>query len=709
VGDASWDRLDPTQRRRFIIDAFRTVALRRAELSPLLLVFEDLHWLDTETQAALDALSDSVPGARLMLLATYRPEYEDRWLGKGWHRQIRLSALGASAADVLVKALLGDDASVKGLQSLLAEATEGCPLFVEETVRALADEGRIEGAPGAYRLVEPIERLGIPDSVQAVIASRIDRLAPEGKQVLQTAAVIGRHVPRGLLQRVCELEPDDLAAQIGNLQAGDFLFERQVLPEPEYAFKHALTESIAYEGLLRSRRRRLHRRVLDAMTSQGTAAPDVEALARHAFRSESWPEAVEFLRQAVDGAVSQSAYPEARRHLEHALTAIDRLEDSPAHAVQGLDFHLDMKNVLLAVGELGAITPHLLVAERLATSLGDRRRHSRVLYHICHHLWLTGKHQEALEAGERGRDIAEATGDSGLESETRHRLGSVYHSLGWYRRGIEVLGSDDSATGERTDTPGVPLVFARMFLTWCLAELGELREAVRIAEENQSAAESSGVSWAIIDAAQGIGVAYLGKGMAEEAVPHLEKALQLCKLGELPMLYPWIGTLLGGAYVRCQRVGEALPLLERTVKEAARMGALANQPIRMTRLAEAYLWDGRPADAWNLAQQALGLARALSERGHEAWTLLLLAQMAGQRDTPETESTERLYREALELAKTLEMRPLIARCERGIADLLASRGDESAARHHARRAHGLYEKMGLSWESYEGVVVHRTP
>jgi tetratricopeptide (TPR) repeat protein len=597
-----------------------------------------------------------------------------------------------------VKAILGDDASVRGLQSLLAKATEGCPLFVEETVRALADDGRIEGTPGAYRLVGPVERLGIPDSVQAVIASRIDRLAPETKQVLQTAAVIGRHVPRRLLQAVSELDPDELSAQVGILQAGDFLFERQVLPETEYAFKHALTESIAYDGLLRSRRMTLHRLVLDAMTSpRGMVALDVEALARHALRSESWDEAVGFLRQLVDGAVGQSAYPEARRHLEHALTAIGQLGESPARAAQGLDFHLDMKNVLLAVGDLGAIAPHLLEAERLATSLGDRGRHARVLYHICHNFWMTGQHHEALDAGERGRGIAEAIGDSGLEAETRHRLGSVYHSLGWYRRGIEVLGRDDGATQERTDTPGVPLVFARMFLTWCLAELGELVEAVRIAEENLSTAERSGVPWAVIDAAQGIGVAYLGKGMAEEAIPHLEKALLLCETGDLPMLQPWIGTLLGAAYVHCERVGDGLPVLEHAVKEADRMGALANQPIRMTRLAEAYMCDGRPAEAREAARKALDLARTLSERGHEAWALSLLAQLAAQDDSPETESSERLHREALELAKELQMRPLIARCERGIAGLLASRGDESAARHHARRAMELCEEMGLSW------------
>ncbi|MGH2669384.1 MAG: ATP-binding protein, partial [bacterium] len=200
LDDTLWQALDPPQRRQRTLDALKHLLLRESQVQPLLVVFEDLHWIDNETQALLDGLVESLPTARLLLLATYRPEYEHRWGGKTYYTQLRLDPLPSESARELLDALLGSDPSVQRLKPLLIERTEGNPFFLEDSVRTLVETQELSGERGAYRLAKPVEGIQVPATVQAVLAARIDRLPPEEKRLLQTAAVIGKDVPYALLQ-----------------------------------------------------------------------------------------------------------------------------------------------------------------------------------------------------------------------------------------------------------------------------------------------------------------------------------------------------------------------------------------------------------------------------------------------------------------------------------------------------------------------------
>src|SRR5262249_19996276 len=230
-----------------------------------LLVFEDLHWIDTETQALLDSLVESVPTARLLLLVNYRPEYQHGWGSKTYYTQLRLDSLPAASAEEFLHALLGDDPSLKPLTPLLIARTEGNPFFLEESVRTLVETSVLVGTLGAYRLAQPVERLQVPATVQAILAARIDRLPPEEKRLLQTAAVIGTEVPLTLLQAIAELSEAALHRGLTHLQAAEFLYETRLFPEREYTFKHALTHEVAYRSLLQERRRALHTQIVEAL------------------------------------------------------------------------------------------------------------------------------------------------------------------------------------------------------------------------------------------------------------------------------------------------------------------------------------------------------------------------------------------------------------------------------------------------------------
>jgi predicted ATPase len=223
--DSPFLQLDPVQRRYRTLEALKRILLTESQVQPLLVVFEDLHWIDSETQALLDSLIESLPTAQLLLLVNYRPEYQHSWGSKTYYTQVRLDPLPPASAEVFLQSLLGHDAGLAPLKQLLIERTQGNPFFLEESVRTLVESGVLVGEPGAYRLVRELPAIQVPATVQTILAARIDRLPPEEKQLLQTAAVIGTEVPFSLLQAIAELPQETLHRGLSHVQTAEFLYE----------------------------------------------------------------------------------------------------------------------------------------------------------------------------------------------------------------------------------------------------------------------------------------------------------------------------------------------------------------------------------------------------------------------------------------------------------------------------------------------------
>ena len=330
VEDPHWQALEPPQRRQRTLDALKRLLLRESQEQPLLLVFENLHWIDAETQAFLDGLVESLPAARLLLLVNYRPEYQHGWSTKTYYTQLRLDPLPPASAEAMLHSLLGNDADLEPLTQRLIEWTQGNPFFLEESGRTLVETQVLVGTPGAYRLARALPSIQVPTTVQAVLAARIDRLPPEEKQLLQTAAVIGTEVPLALLQAIAEVPEAPLRLGLTHLQAAEFLYETRLFPDIEYTFKHALTQQVAYETLLQERRRALHARIVEALEALAgdRVAEQVERLAHHALRGEVWDKALAYLRQAGAKAAARSGYREAVTSFEQALMVVKHLPES---------------------------------------------------------------------------------------------------------------------------------------------------------------------------------------------------------------------------------------------------------------------------------------------------------------------------------------------------------------------------------------------
>jgi predicted ATPase len=274
---------------------------------PLILAIEDLHWIDSETQAFLEILIDSLASAPVLLVLTYRPEYEHHWGSKSYYTQLRLDVLSPAMTQEFVRNLVGDDASLVRLKELLPK--HGNPFFLEESIRALVETNVLAGKPGAYRLVRPLAELQIPATVQAILAARIDRLDALGKRLLQAASVVGTHVPFAILQIIAGLEEEALRRGLAKLREAEFLYEARLFPDLLYTFKHALTHEVAYGSLLADQRRTLHRQIVDALQRlyRDRLTEQVDRLAHHALRGEVWDKAVTYLRLAGSKAFTRSA------------------------------------------------------------------------------------------------------------------------------------------------------------------------------------------------------------------------------------------------------------------------------------------------------------------------------------------------------------------------------------------------------------------
>jgi predicted ATPase/class 3 adenylate cyclase len=578
--DSPFLALDPLQRRRRTQEALKRVLLRESQVQPVLLVFEDLHWIDTETQAVLDLLVESLPTARVLLLVNYRPEYQHGWGSKTYYMQLRLDPLPEASADALLQALLGSDPGLGPLTQLLIARTQGNPFFLEESVRTLVETGMLVGERGAYRLAQPLDTLQVPATVQALLAARIDRLPPEDKRLLQTAAVIGTEAPLPLLQAIANVPEEALYRSLAQLQAAEFLYETSLFPERAYTFKHALTHEVAYGSLLQERRRMLHARIVEALEALARDRLDeqVERLAQHALRGEVWEKALAYGRQAGDKALTRSAYREAVVCYEQALIALEHVPDSRAATEQAIDLQLGSHAAFAALGEApGRLLDRLHRAETLAQTLGDQLRLGRLYNSMSMTFWLAGDVEHAIVSCQRTLAVAATLGHVGLQARAHYNLGRTYYDAGDYARAVESLERNVATLqGEllydRFDSDNIAAAGSRVWLSYCLAELGAFTEALAMAEDGRRIAEPRNDFFSLIEACDGVSMACRHQGDVQRAIPMLERAMSLCQDWHIPAPLPRLTAALGVAYALEGRVTAGLALVEHGMAQQVARG-----------------------------------------------------------------------------------------------------------------------------------------
>ncbi|MBI2469054.1 MAG: AAA family ATPase [Candidatus Rokubacteria bacterium] len=543
VEESEWQRLEPSQRRQRTLDGVKRLLLRESQVQPLIIVFEDLHWIDSETQALLDSLVESLPTARSLLLVNYRPEYQHGWGGKTYYQQLQIDPLPPESAAELLDPLLGRDAALAPLKRLLIERTEGNPLFLEESVRTLVETRALVGERGAYRPAKPVEGIQVPATVQAVLAARIDRLPPEEKRLLQCAAVIGHEVPFVLLQAIAEESEEPLRRGLTHLQAAEFLYETSLFPELEYSFKHALTLEVAYQSLLRERRRALHERVLGALEARlaSGGSEKIELLAHHALRSEVWDRAARYLYRAGEKALAQARYSAGTEYYKAAVEALDRL-GAAADLTLKLDAYLELWATRISTSQLADLPELAEKAEALARALDDGPRLAQVQVRQAQAVAYIGVIPGTLESAiEKARAAFEHADPHDLRTRSYaqfivghacRELGRVAEAVREFEAGLGLFDQVDQYGQE----PSLVFPIHVSLSAWrseAYATLGDFQQAFASAREALRIATSIHHPNSLAVANAYLGRVHLLRGELETAVPLLDRALALAREHDL--------------------------------------------------------------------------------------------------------------------------------------------------------------------------------
>jgi class 3 adenylate cyclase/tetratricopeptide (TPR) repeat protein len=705
-GDPAVTAMEPRERRAGIFGALRALLLQEGRIRPLVVVVEDLHWIDEQSEEALAALTEVIASAPVLLILSYRPGYTHSLGERTYYSRLALGSLAPEESSSILEAVLRVSAFPPELAELVMRKTEGNPFFIEEVTKSLVESGVLKESAGAYRLERPVADLRIPDTIQEVILSRIDRLEQHEKEALQLASVIGREFTVRVLNRISDLETS-LDEVLTDLRVLELIYQKAYFPETAYMFKHALTQDVAYSTLLSERRKALHRIIGAAIEElyRERLAEHYETLAYHYTEGENWEKALDYLYKAGEKAKSNYANREAIAQFSKGLGLLRGLPETPERRARELEYLIAVGVPLIFTKGHGAaqVGEVYTRARDLGERVGDSSLYFQALVGLRRYHFANGELISAHEKGETLLELAERDGKSHFRARALMMLGETAFWRGDFvqtcdrAQSVTDLFAKRSVSGQVSRYGTDSLTFCHLLLGLSLTLLGHLEkgvleydEALRIATElghpiNRMVVSMMGAiqhqllletettrklaeeieelstdlesqSHLPVGLAVG-GWMELREGDFDNGVQGIDKAQEMLKVSGMSVLLPYFLYLLADAFVEAGKCREAMGVLNRLKKL-----------IRDT--------DGRfvEAEAYRLeAECVLGLGET----------------------TEQQERADRLFRKALGVARRQQARLFELRAAMGLSLLMKERGK-------SREAHALLqEAYGWFTEGFE--------
>ena len=680
-GEDPLAQMDGQLKKRRTLEAIKRILLRESLNQRLMVIFEDLHWIDEATQEFLNLLTDSLGTAKILLLVNYRPEYSQKWNSKTYYTQLRLDPLGRESADEMLQSLLGENRELAQLKHLIIEKTEGNPFFMEETVQVLFDEGALVHDGNAVKLTRSLNTLKIPPTVQGILAARIDRLPSDVKDLLQTLAVIGREFPVSMIRAVVIKSDDELNRLLNHLQLGEFIYEQPAVGDIEYIFKHALTQEVSYNSVLIERRKQLHERIGATLETLYASSLDdhLAELAHHYGRANNPGKAVRYLTLAGKQAQERSAFAEAQAQLQSGIEWIKMLPESPEREGRELELASTLAQVLLVTKGFSA--PETRAAAERARILAEKNGNLAQLVLRVFDIWrgvlVSGDHLTAYARAGRLLDLAEREGSPtsfalahtaqqaaryfredlvGAEEHFAH-LGGFFEAVG-YRK---VSGAAVSALG----------VAARC--AWTLGHAASARD--RSAQMIVLAHGSKNP----YDLAFGrFFEGYLHRFLREpqQAEAAAAQALVICEERGFRFVRDIARIVIGWARAQLGSASEGVLLIRQSLAGLSEIGARLGITDYLTCLAEAQALDGMIDDAISTIDEALRVNP--EELVFQPNILSCRGELRLKVGNPELAEAD--FREAIALAQRMGAKSLELRATMSLARLLRDTGRRDEAR-----------------------------
>jgi class 3 adenylate cyclase/tetratricopeptide (TPR) repeat protein len=700
--------MSPETMRERIVDSLRRIVHKGSEMRTLIVGFEDLHWVDKTSEEVLRSLIESIPGARVLLIFSYRPEFVPAWGGKSFHSQLTLNRLSNRESLSMVTYLLGTESIDRNLEELILEKTEGVPFFIEEFVRSLKDLRIIERRDDTVLMVKGIREIKIPSTIQDVIMARVDSLPEAAKEVLQTGSVIGRELSLGLLRRVTGLPEQDLLSRLSRLKDSEFVYERGIYPETSYTFKHALTQEVAYNSLLVKRRKEIHEKIGQAIERIYEERPEdfYEMLAHHYARGDNLDKAYHYLKLAGDKAARNYANWEAIRFYKEAIQVLESQPQTEEKRREKLNVCLSMYNPMVLLSYPEGTPETLQEAERLSKELEDARSLAYIYGRLGNYYAITGRRTLGIKYSEKSFDEAERIGAIDLMAPAAVDFCTAQFHAGNYLRGVQVatrvvlLLEEQHSEKDRFGRNYTAYSLLSAWLGLGLGVLGNFEEGKTVFDKGRRNALEidDRFGMAILAGFHSFFSYFEGDGNA--TVNHAQEATQGFQETAGLFWTGWAYTSLGAGYYVLGEHQKARNHAEDGLKALREVGVSIVLPMSHIQLALIHEALGDLKSAKDCAEEGLRLSHQFETKGYEALAWMALGSIKGKTDRPGIDVAAEHIQQGISIVEGLKATGIHAQGHLFLGELFADAHQRDKAIENLNKAEAMYLEMRVTPKSY---------
>ena len=702
VSELDFTAISPEVKKERILSALKKIVLKGSEIRPLVLAYEDLHWIDNSSFDYLKYLLEVIPGARILLIFTYRPEFTNNFGAKSYHSQIVLNRLSNRESLTMVHQILDAAALDRKLEEYILEKTDGVPFFIEELIKSFRETNIIKEIGGAYCIIKDMEKISIPASVQDVIMVRIDALPETGKRLLQTAAVIGREFNHDLMKHMTNLTQDELLSTLSLLKETEHLYERGIYPHSTYIFKHALTQEMAYNSLLSKSKKSIHEKIGKSIEQvrSNNLEEHYEILVYHYRRSDNHASTLKFLDLANQKAARLCAMNEAKSYFDESMRLLDDLDESEENRFRRISLLARQGTVIELLLKFKEYYDLLIRYESLAREIDNPELMGAFYVQLgqCH--FAFGHYGQALETLSRAAALCVSAGDAenaahayaylilthldqGNYEETLNlkddlvRISDKRSNVRWYVRGVSALGNAYSYLGK-----------------WDHA-IQEGKSALKIAMQTN---DDSLVSLA----ASNLSLSYCLQGNTDEALNYgwlaVEKATTPGDTSRSKRSLGWVLCRAGKTEIGIKYLEDAvLPIFQSG-------GFRAFEIPLQCYLGDGYWIDGDYQKASQVLKKGLKMAEKSNARFFIGFVSRIMAQIYTENDPLEAEL---LFKRSIDIFKSLKAENEMAMAMVGYGWLFKSQNNDSMAHEYFQQALEIFDRLGTIFDKNEiSVAVH---
>jgi tetratricopeptide (TPR) repeat protein len=700
-----------------IIEALKEIVLKGSEIRPLILAYEDLHWMDKSSEEALKYGLESIPGARVLMIFTYRPEFVHTWGGKSFHSQITLNRLSNRESLIMISHILGTEDINSDLGELILEKTEGVPFFIEEFIESLKDLKIIERDDNKCYLAKDTQDVIIPSTIHDVIMARVDKLPEAAKAVLQTSSVVGREFSHDLIMRVTGLPEQKLLSQLSVLKDSELLYERGIYPQSSYIFKHALTQEVTYDSLLLKIRREVHEKIGRAIEKIYSERLEefYEMLAYHYSRSENSEKAYQYLNLSGEKAIRNYSNWDAFRYYKEAIKVLSQLGEIEESKGEQIRIHLQISIPIARLGYPEDSLEILQEGERLAKDLGETKSLATFYSRLCHYYTIKGGDPVlGIEYGEKCFEEAERIQDIELMAPIACDLCPAYMVSGQFLKVIDMAPNVLALlekTRRESDFFSTRYNVYSVLNTYCgmaFAVLGDPEEGKTLCEK--------GLPYSLeVNDLYGLGVLicfqsfisyFTGDGkrtieQAQESIKYLQKGQGFLMLG-----LSW--SFLGAGYLLLGEYETALKHIKNGLKIQKEQGVPFYVSMSYWLLSEVHFASNDLKKAQSCIEQALRLSQKCGEKFIEGISWAFLGKILGKRDIKQGFKAEEYILKGIKILEDLKVKTFYSQGYLFLGEFYVDTDQREKALENLNKAEEMFQKMEMDyWLAQNQEVLQR--